>query len=93
MSDALVFRLSYDACLSEATNDDLEHARAALMREAIDRVRELEAERDALKAALVQITGRAETASRFDNDRYNFGWMVKQALEALALIRKEPDND
>ena len=48
----------------------------------------LAAERDRLVALVKTMTARAEVASRYQDDRFNFGWMIKEAHATLAKMEK-----
>jgi hypothetical protein len=37
----------------------------------------------ALVEAVKEITNRAEFATRYDDDKYNFGWMIRKVRAAL----------
>ena len=64
-------------------NQTVEYVRADLCTPTDERVKALETENAQLREALEEITNRAEFAAKYQDDKFNFGWMIRKSRAAL----------
>ena len=78
-----------------AERDDQKKARLKAVRSWMNaeaRAKTLEAELAQAEEVLKEITDRAEFATRYDDDKFNFGWMIRKSRAFLARHKKETDT-